>query len=89
MYPMPWCLHLNIYLGNLMRTNNLSLLSILWAIFCKEFYNHDVKTLIITDMSPKMTMEGKKSNYLRSAFSCPMMEFSPLHMVLKICKGKK
>lgn len=72
-----------------MRISNLFLLSILWATFREESYNHTVKTLIITDMSPKTTMEEKKSSYLLSAFNCPRMEFSPLHMVLNICKGKK
>lgn len=40
-------------------------------------------------MSTKTTMEEKKSSYLLSAFNCPRIEFSPLHMVLNICKGKK
>lgn len=31
-------------------------------------------------------MEENKSSYLRSVFNCPRMEFSPLHMVLKVCK---
>lgn len=40
-------------------------------------------------MSSKTTMEEKKSSYLRSAFNCPRMEFSPLHIVLDTHKGKK
>ena len=89
MHLMLWWLSLNNCLDNLVKISNLFLLSILWAIFCEEFYNHTVKTLIITNMSQETTMQEKKSSYSLSAFNCPRMEFSPLHMVLKTHKGKK
>ena len=40
-------------------------------------------------MSQETAMKEKKSSYSLSAFNCPRMEFSPLHMVLKTRKGKK
>lgn len=56
-------------------------------IFLDNHLWKDAYSLILVNTDyQQLSWNRRRCSYLRSAFNCPRIEFSPLHMVLKIRK---